>query len=238
MATLKIPYNGVSYPLYLTPTKVTSPSLKVGSLGYTILTEGTNIGDPLLYGGAILKASPLKIAKAGKWFRAMYQHGTVGACTCNIYYYASYNTVEGSQVVSVCTRYNQYGACIAWGSQAQYRYYHQLYSNIKIADFTIANGDCRLVISSMTCQGVNVNNTVGAVHETDSGWGGWTTSRYTNYPAKPTKTINVTASGTYSLQININNTWVTLKSGTCTCPVNVNISSTSTQVQTVALTLG
>ena len=89
----------------------------------------------------------------------------------------------------------------------------------------------------MTCQGVDVINTEGKYHGVDSAWGNWTTKRYSNYPAKPTKTLDVIAIGEYSLQINCNNTWVTLKSGTCTCPVNVNISSTSTQVQTVPLTL-
>ena len=239
MATLKIPYNGVSYPLYLTPTKETTPALKVGNLGYAFLAQGKALGDPMLYGSSILKGAPLKVSKNGVSYRSMYKHGVLGNASCNIYYYASYDTIESSQVVRVCTNYNSYyGYCISWGNQTQYRYYHKLYSNIKIADFTIANADCRLVVSSMTCQGVNVNNTNGTVHETDSGWGDWTTSRYTNYPARPTKTINVTAFGTYSLQININGTWVTLKSGTCTCPINVNISSTSMQVQTIPLTLG
>lgn len=238
MATLKIPYKGVSYPLYLTPTKETTPALKVGNLGYAFLAQGKALGDPMLYGSSILKGAPLKITKDGTSYRSMYEHGKLGDASCKIYYYASYDTIEGSQVVRVCTRYNIYGSCISWGNQTQYRYYHQLFSNIKIADFTIANDDCRLIISSMTCQGVDVNNTEGKYHETDSAWGSWTTTRYSNYPTKPTKTLDVIATGEYSLQINCNNTWVTIKSGTCTCPVNVNISSTSTQVQTVALTLG
>lgn len=238
MATLKIPYKGVSYPLYLTPTKETTPALKVGNLGYAFLAQDKALGDPMLYGSSILKGAPLKITKDGTSYRSMYEHGKLGDASCKIYYYASYDTIEGSQVVRVCTRYNQYGQCISWGNQTQYRYYHKLYSNIKIADFTIANDDCRLVVSSMICQEVDVNNTEGKHHETDSAWGGWTTRRYSNYPAKPTKTLDVIATGEYSLQINCNNNWVTIKSGTCTCPVNVNISSTSTQVQTVSLTLG
>ena len=238
MATLKIPYKGVNYSLYLTPTKETTPALKIGNLGYAFLAQGKALGDPMLYGSNILKGAPLKVIKGGTSYRSMYKHGELGEASCKVYYYASYDTIEGSQVVTVCTRYNQYGQCIAWGNQAQYRYYHKLYSNIKIADFTIANDDCRLVVSSMTCQEVDVNNTEGKHHETDSAWGGRTTRRYSNYPAKPTKTLDVIATGEYSLQINCNNTWITIKSGTCTCPVNVNISSTSTQVQTVSLTLG
>ena len=240
MATFKIPYNGTNYSLYLTKEKITTPSLTISGEGHAPLYSEKKIGDPILVGTNILKCAPVKITdeKTGTFYRPTWLHGILGSATCDVYYNASYNLHEGTQVVTVCTRYNQYGQCIAWGNQTQYRYYHKLYSNIKIADFTIANDDCRLVVSSMTCQEVDVNNTEGKHHETDSAWGGWTTTRHSNYPAKPTKTLDVIATGEYSLQINCNNTWVTIKSGTCTCPVNVNISSTSTQVQTVSLTLG
>ena len=239
MATLKIPYGGTTYSLFMQGNKITTPSIIVAGQGYIPLYQGGNIGDPvLLWGQHVLKKAPMKVAGNGTWYRPTWYHAQIGSATCDVYYKASYPLHEGAQNVVVCTAWNQYGQCIAWGNQTQYRYYHKLYSNIKIADFTIANDDCRLVVSSMTCQEVDVNNTEGKHHEIDSAWGSWTTTRHSNYPAKPTKTLDVIATGEYSLQINCNNTWVTLKSGTCTCPVNVNISSTSTQVQTVSLTLG
>lgn len=237
MATLKIPYKGVSYPLYLTPTKKTTPALKVGNLGYAFLAQGKALGDPLLYGGTILKASPLKIAKAGKWFRAMYKHGTVGACTCNVYYKASYTLHEGTQVVRVCTRYNQYGQCISWGNQTQYRYYWDINSNIKITNFAITNGDMRIVMDNFTCNGYNVLDTQSSWYSTKSDWGSWTTKKDSNYPAKASYTLTATASGTYSLQINVNNTWITLKTGTASCSFSVPINSESQQKVTVTLEL-
>lgn len=237
MATLKIPYKGVSYPLYLTPTKETTPALKVGNLGYAFLAQGKALGDPLLYGNTILKASPLKIAKADKWFRAMCKHGTVGACTCDVYYNASYTLHEGTQTVRVCTRYNQYGQCISWGNQTQYRYYWDTNSNIKITNFAITNGDMRIVMDNFTCNGYNVLDTQSSWYSTKSDWGGWTTRRYSNYPAKKAYTLTATASGTYSLQINANNTWVTLKTGTASCNFSVPINSESQQKVTVTLKL-
>lgn len=237
MATLKIPYKGVSYPLYLTPTKETTPALKVGNLGYAFLAQNKALGDPLLYGGTILKASPLKIAKAGKWFRAMYKHGILGDITCDIYYNASYTLHEGTQTVTICTRYNQYGQCISWGNQTQYRYYWDTNSNIKITNFAITNGDMRIVMDNFTCNGYNVLDTQSTWYSTNSGWGGWTTRRWSNYPAKKAYTLNTSASGTYSLQINVNNTWITLKTGTASCNFSVPINSESQQKVTVALEL-
>ena len=237
MATLKIPYKGVNYSLYLTPTKETTPALKVGNLGYAFLAQGKALGDPLLYGGIILKASPLKIAKAGKWFRAMYKHGIVGACTCDVYYKASYTLHEGTQVVRVCTRYNQYGQCISWGNQTQYRYYWDTNSNIKITNFAITNGDMRIVVDNFTCNGYNVLDTQSSWYSTNCGWGGWTTTKNSNYPAKVSYTLTATASGTYSLQINVNNTWITLKTGTASCNFSVPINSETQQKVTVTLEL-
>ena len=237
MATLKIPYNGVSYPLYLTPTKETTPALKVGNLGYAFLAQGKALGDPMLYGSSILKGAPLKITKDGTSYRSMYKHGVLGDITCDVYYKASYTLHEGTQTVTVCTRYNQYGQCISWGNQTQYRYYWDTNSNIRITNFAITNGDMRIVMDNFTCNGYNVLDTQSSWYSTKSNWGGWTTRRWSNYPAKASYTLTATASGTYSLQINVNNTWITLKTGTASCNFSVPINSESQQKVTVALEL-
>lgn len=237
MATLKIPYNGVSYPLYLTPTKETTPALKVGNLGYAFLAQGKALGEPMLYGSSILKGAPLKVSKNGVSYRSMYEHGVLGEITCDIYYKASYTLHEGTQTVRVCTRYNQYGQCISWGNQTQYRYYWDTNSNIKITNFAITNGDMRIVMDNFTCNGYNVLDTQSSWYSTKSDWGGWTTKRYSNYPAKKSYTLTTTASGTYSLQINVNNTWITLKTGTASCNFSVPINSESQQKVTVTLEL-
>lgn len=237
MATLKIPYKGVNYPLYLTPTKETTPALKVGNLGYAFLAQGKALGDPMLYGSSILKGAPLKISKNGVFYRSMYEHGILGDITCDVYYNASYTLHEGTQIVRVCTRYNQYGQCISWGNQTQYRYYWDTNSNIKITNFAITNGDMRIVIDNFICNGYNVLDTQSSWYSTKSDWGGWTTRRWSNYPAKKAYTLNTSASGTYSLQINVNNTWITLKTGTASCSFNVPIDSESQQKVTVTLKL-
>lgn len=237
MATLKIPYNGVSYPLYLTPTKETTPALKVGNLGYAFLAQGKALGDPMLYGSSILKGAPLKVSKNGVSYRSMYEHGILGEITCDIYYKASYTLHEGTQTVRVCTRYNQYGQCISWGNQTQYRYYWDTNSNIKITNFAITNGDMRIVMDNFTCNGYNVLDTQSSWYSTKSDWGSWTTTKNSNYPAKKSYTLTTTASGTYSLQINVNNTWVTLKTGTASCNFSVPINSESQQKVTVTLEL-
>lgn len=237
MATLKIPYKGVSYPLYLTPTKVTTPALKVGNLGYAFLAQGKALGDPMLYGSSILKGAPLKITKDGTSYRSMYEHGILGDITCDVYYNASYTLHEGTQTVRVCTRYNQYGQCISWGNQTQYRYYWDTNSNIKITNFAITNGDMRIVMDNFTCNGYNVLDTQSTWYSTKSDWGSWTTKKNSNYPAKKSYTLTATASGTYSLQINVNNTWITLKTGTASCNFSVPINSESQQKVTVTLEL-
>lgn len=237
MATLKIPYKGVNYPLYLTPTKVTTPALKVGNLGYAFLAQGKALGDPMLYGSSILKGAPLKITKDGTSYRSMYEHGILGDITCDVYYNASYTLHEGTQTVRVCTRYNQYGHCISWGNQTQYRYYWDTNSNIKITNFAITNGDMRIVMDNFTCNGYNVLDTQSSWYSTNCGWGGWTTRRWSNYPAKAGYTLTATASGTYSLQINVNNTWITLKTGKASCSFSVPINSESQQKVTVTLEL-
>ena len=238
MATLKIQYKGVSYPLYLTPTKETTPALKVGNLGYAFLAQGKALGDPMLYGSSILKGAPLKITKDGTFYRSMYEHGKLGDASCKIYYYASYDTIEGSRVVRVCTRYNQYGQCISWGNQTQYRYYWDTNSNIKITNFAITNGDMRIVMDNFTCNGYNVLDTQSSWYSTNSDWGGWTDSQWTNYPGQVGYTLNTSAAGSYSLQININGTWVTIKTGTASCSFNVPINNENQQMVRVALNLG
>ena len=237
MATLKIPYNGVSYPLYLTPTKETTPALKAGNLGYAFLAQDKALGDPMLYGSSILKGAPLKVSKNGASYRSMYQHGILGDITCDIYYNASYTLHEGTQTVRVCARYNQYGQCISWGNQTQYRYYWDTNSNIKITNFAITNGDMRIVMDNFTCNGYNVLDTQSSWYSTQSDWGSWTTTKNSNYPAKADYTLTATASGTYSLQINVNNTWVTLKTGTASCNFSVPINNESQQKVTVTLEL-
>lgn len=237
MATLKIPYKGVSYPLYLTPTKETTPALKVGNLGYAFLAQGKALGDPILYGSSILKGAPLKITKDGISYRSMYEHGILGDITCDVYYNASYTLHEGTQIVRVCTRYNQYGHCISWGNQTQYRYYWDTNSNIKITNFAITNGDIRIVMDNFTCNGYNVLDTQSSWYSTQSDWGSWTTKKDSNYPAKASYTLTATASGTYSLQINVNNTWITLKTGTASCSFSVPINSENQQKVTVTLKL-
>lgn len=237
MATLKIPYKGVSYPLYLTPTKETTPALKVGNLGYAFLAQGKALGDPMLYGSSILKGAPLKVSKNGNSYRSMYEHGVLGNITCDIYYKASYTLHEGTQTVRVCTRYNQYGQCISWGNQTQYRYYWDTNSNIKITNFAITNGDMRIVMDNFTCNGYNVLDAQSSWYSTKSDWGSWTTKKNSNYPAKASYTLTATASGTYSLQINVNNTWITLKTGTASCSFSVPINSENQQKVTVTLEL-
>lgn len=237
MATLKIPYKGVSYPLYLTPTKETTPALKVGNLGYAFLAQDKALGDPMLYGSSILKGAPLKVTKDGVSYRSMYEHGVLGEITCDIYYKASYTLHEGTQTVRVCTRYNQYGQCISWGNQTQYRYYWDTNSNIKITNFAITNGDMRIVMDNFTCNGYNVLDTQSSWYSTKSDWGSWTTTKNSNYPAKKSYTLTTTASGAYSLQINVNNTWITLKTGTASCNFSVPINSESQQKVTVTLDL-
>ena len=237
MATLKIPYEGVSYPLYLTPTKETTPALKIGNLGYAFLAQDKALGDPMLYGSSILKGAPLKVSKNGVSYRSMYKHGVLGEITCDIYYNASYTLHEGTQTEIVCTRYNQYGQCISLGNQTQYRYYWDTNSNIHINNFAITNGDMRIVMDNFTCNGYNVLDTQSGWYSTNSNWGGWTTWRYSNYPAKKAYTLNTSASGTYSLQINVNNTWITLKTGTASCNFSVPINSENQQKVTVTLEL-
>ena len=45
MATLKIPYGGATYPLFMQSNKVTTPSIVVAGQGYIPLYQGGNIGD-------------------------------------------------------------------------------------------------------------------------------------------------------------------------------------------------
>ena len=123
------------------------------------MAQGKALGDPMLYGSSILKGAPLKVTKDGTFYRSMYEHGVLGDITCDVYYKASYTLHEGTQTVRVCTRYNQYGQCISWGNQTQYRYYWDTNSNIKITNFAITNGDMRIVMDNFTCNGYNVLNT-------------------------------------------------------------------------------
>ena len=95
----------------------------------------------------------------------------------------------------------------------------------------------RIVMSNFTCNGHNVLNTWAGWYSTNSSWGNWTDTRHSNYPAKKAYTLNTSASGSYSLQININGTWVPLKTGTASCSFNVPINSESQQKVTVTLKL-
>lgn len=239
MATFKIPYNGTNYSLYLSKEKITTPSLTISSEGHAPLYSEKKIGDPILEGTNILKCAPVKITdeKTGTVYRPTWLHGILGSATCDVYYNASYTLHEGTQTVRVCTRYNQYGHCISWGNQTQYRYYWDTNSNIKITNFAITNGDMRIVMDNFTCNGYNVLDTQSSWYSTNSDWGGWTTRRYSNYPAKKAYTLNTSASGSYSLQININSTWVTIKTGTASCNFTVPINSESQQKVTVTLKL-
>lgn len=238
MATIKIPYGGTTYPLYMHSQRITTPSLIVAGQGYIPLYRGGNIGDPvLLWGAHILKKAPMKIAGNGTWYRPTWYHEQIGKASCIVYYKATHTLHEGTQTVTVCTKTNRYSQCIAYGNQTQYRYYYDTNSNIYIGGFSITNGDLRIVINSMTCLNHNVNNTWSSWYSTNNAWGGWTDSRWSNYPSPVGYTLNTTATGTYTLQININNNWVTIKTGKCSCPVKVAINNTSQQQQTVTLTL-
>ena len=239
MTTFKIPYNGTNYSLYLSKEKITTPSLTISGEGHAPLYSEKKIGDPILEGTNILKCAPVKITdeKTGTIYRPTWLHGILGSATCDIYYKASYTLHEGTQVVTVCTRYNQYGQCISWGNQTQYRYYWDTNSNINITNFAIANGDMRIVMDNFTCNGHNVLNAWTSWYSTNSNWGGWTTNRWTNYPGRVGYTLNASASGSYSLQININGTWVTIKTGTASCSFSVPINSETQQKVTVTLEL-
>ena len=240
MATLKIPYGGTTYPLFINSNKITTPSIIVSGQGYMPLFEGGNIGDPvLLWGQHVLKKAPMIVSGNGRRYRPTWYHAQIGSATCDVYYRASYPLHEDIRTVVVCTNYNQYyGQCIAWGNQTQYRYYWDTNSNIHINNFAITNGDMRIVMNNFTCNGHNVLNTWAGWYSTNSGWGGWTTNRWTNYPGRVGYTLNASASGSYSLQININGTWVTIKTGTASCSFSVPINNENQQMVRVALNLG
>lgn len=238
MATIKIPYGGTTYPLFMSNSKVTTPSIIVSGQGYIPLYQGGNIGDPILYGGVhVLKRAPMKVAGNGTWYRPTWYHAQIGKATCDVYYKATYPLHEGTQTVSVCTQYDQYGSCISHGNQTQYRYYWDTNSNIHINNFAIANSDMRIVMGSFTCLNHNVLNTWSSWKSTNSGWGSWTTTKNSNYPNKVNYTLNTSASGSYTLQIKINNTWVTIKTGTASCSFKVSINNTSQQMVKVTLNL-
>ena len=240
MATLKIPYGGTTYPLFINSNKITTPSIIVSGQGYMPLFEGGNIGDPvLLWGQHVLKKAPMIVSGNGRRYRPTWYHAQIGSATCDVYYRASYPLHEDIRTVVVCTNYNQYyGQCIAWGNQTQYRYYWDTNSNIHINNFAITNGDMRIVMNNFTCNGHNVLNTWAGWYSTNSGWGGWTTNRWSNYPGRVGYTLNASASGSYSLQININGTWVTIKTGTASCSFSVPINNENQQMVRVALNLG
>lgn len=238
MATIKIPYGGTTYSLFMNSAKITTPSIIVSGQGYIPLYTGGNVGDPVIWGQHILKKAPMKVTGNNTWYRPTWYHEQIGAATCDVYYKASYTLREGTQQVDVCTKYNVYGACISYSKQTQYRYYWDTNSNIHINNFAIANGDLRIVMSNFTCKGYNVLNTWSGWYSTKSNWGNWTASRWSSYPAKVAYTLNTSASGSYSLQININNTWVTIKTGTASCSFSVPINNENQQMKKVSLTLG
>lgn len=238
MATIKIPYGGTTYPLFMQSNKITTPSIAVADQGYIPLYQEGNIGDPVLYEGVhVLKKAPMIVRDNDTWYRPTWYHAQIGSATCDVYYKATYTLHEGTRQVNVCTRYNIYGVCISWGRKTQYRYYWDTNSNIYIDNFAIANGDMRIVMSDFTCNGHNVLNTWADWYSTNSVWGGWTGSRWSNYPNQVDYTLNTSASGSYALQININNTWVTIKTGTASCSFNVPINNESQQKVRVTLNL-
>lgn len=237
MATVKIPYGGTTYSLFLQGYRITTPSLVLHGHGYIPLYQGGNIGDPILQGAHVLKKAPVVVKGNGTWYRPAWRHAPLGKATCDVYYKATHTLHEGTQSVQVCTVYNQYGICIAWGNQTQYRYYWDTNSNIHIKNFAIANSDMRIVMNSFTCNGHNVLNTWAGWYSAKSNWGGWTTKHGTNYPGQVGYTLNTSASGSYALQINIKGTWVTLKTGTASCSFNVPINNESQQVVKVELKL-
>lgn len=239
MATIKIPYGGTTYSLFMQSNKITTPSIVVAGQGYIPLYKGGNIGDPILYNGVhVLKRAPMKVTSNGTWYRPTWYHTQIGSATCDVYYKATYTLHEGTQQVGVCTGHNIYGVCISWGKKTQYSYYWDTNSHIHINNFAITNGDMRIVMNNFTCNGYNVLNTWAGWYSTNSSWGGWTDTRYSNYPAKKAYTLNTSASGSYSLQININNTWVTIKTGTASCSFNVPINNDNQQKVKVTLKLG
>ena len=240
MATLKIPYGGTTYPLFINSNKITTPSIIVSGQGYMPLFEGGNIGDPvLLWGQHVLKKAPMIVSGNGRRYRPTWYHAQIGSATCDVYYRASYPLHEDTRNVVVCTNYNQYyGQCISWGNQTQYRYYWDTNSNIHINNFAITNGDMRIVMNNFTCNGHNVLNTWAGWYSTNSGWGGWTTNRWSNYPGRVGYTLNASASGSYSLQININGAWITIKTGTASCSFSVPINNENQQMVRVTLNLG
>lgn len=238
MATIKIPYGGTTYPLFMQGNKVTTPSIIVAGQGYIPLYKNGNMGDPILYNGIhVIKRAPMIVTGNGTWYRPTWYHAKIGKATCDVYYKASFSLHEGTQQVDVCTQYDQYGVCISWGNQTQYRYYWDTNSNIHIKNFAIANGDMRIVMSGFTCKGHNVLNTWASWYSTKSNWGSWTTTQRSNYPAKVGYTLNTSASGSYSLQINIKGTWVTIKTGTASCSFNVPINTETQQMVRVTLNL-
>lgn len=239
MATIKIPYGGTTYPLFMQSNKITTPSLIVHGQGYIPLYKGGNIGDPILYNGVhVLKRAPMVVRGNNTWYRPTWYHAQIGKATCDVYYKATHTLHEGTQQVDVCTDHNIYGVCISWGKKTQYRYYWDTNSNIHINNFAITNGDMRIVMNNFTCKGHNVLNTWSGWYSTNSGWGDWTDTRHSNYPAKIAYTLNTSASGSYSLQININKTWVTIKTGTASCSFSVPINNENQQMVRVALNLG
>lgn len=239
MTTLNIPYNNTNYPLYLTDEKTTSPALKVEGLGYAPLYPNKNFGDLIVVDRNLLKCSPLKItSQDGTIYRPTWLHGILGDSRCTLTYSAKYSAVEGHQGVKECDRYNPaYGYCDSWKIVDQYRYYWTLTCLLKLSDFTVDNADCRLVISSATVNNIDVHNIDSSVASTSSAWGNWTTTRYSNYPTKPTTTLTATATGNYDLQIDINGVWVTIKSGEFTAPIDLSFNNNSTQTKQVTLTL-
>ena len=122
MATIKIPYGGTTYYLFMHGQKITTPSIAVGGQGYIPLYQGGNIGDPvLLWGQHVLKKAPMIVRGNGTWYRPTWYHAQIGSATCDVYYKATHPLHEGTQQVDVCTNYNQYGQCISWGKKTQYR---------------------------------------------------------------------------------------------------------------------
>ena len=227
MATIKIPYGGNTYPLFMQGNKITTPSIVVAGQGYIPLYQGGNIGDPILYGGVhILKKAPMKVAGNGTWYRPTWYHEQIGAASCIVYYKAAFVQETKSQNDRYWVTTDQYGNGY-WHDNWQTYYLRHTYAQIYIGSFAIASAhnDLRIVLTSLTVGGVNVNNTWGNTEVRSTSW----SKPAPNYP---TYNKSATAVGTYAIYLGN----ILLKTGNCSVSFNVPINNANQQ-NTARLTL-
>lgn len=227
MATIKIPYGGTTYPLYMHSQRITTPSLIVAGQGYIPLYQGGNIGDPvLLWGAHILKKAPMKVAGNGTWYRPTWYHEQIGTASCIVYYKAAHTEETKSQNDKYWVKTDDYGNGY-WHDNWQTYYLRHTYAQIYIGSFAISStyNDLSIVVTSLTVGGVNVNNTWGNTEVKSTSWA-------KPAAAYPTYNKSATASGNY--QIKIGNT--VIKTGSCSVSFNVPINNVNQQ-NTARLTL-